>query len=72
VGAWCYPQVHAAPKGVADFARGGLLSAYRQRLAPERFEAFAAAYEAALLQALGPGRVHFAFRRVFAWGVTAR
>ncbi len=50
------------------FARGGLLSAYRSRLSPERFEAFVAAYRAALEAELGPGPVLFPFQRVFAWG----
>jgi trans-aconitate 2-methyltransferase len=68
VGAWHYPQVHERARGLADFARGGLLSGYRERLPPARFEAFAAAYEAELERALGPGRVFFPFRRVLVWG----
>jgi trans-aconitate 2-methyltransferase len=67
-GAWLYPQQHLDAGGVADFARGGLLSAYRARLEPAHFEAFVQAYRAALSEALGPGPIRFAFRRVFAWG----
>jgi trans-aconitate 2-methyltransferase len=67
-GAWLYPQRHASVEGLVDFARGGLLSAYRGRLAPERFEAFVAAYRAALARELGPGPVFFPFQRVLAWG----
>jgi trans-aconitate 2-methyltransferase len=51
-GAWLYPQRHADVGGLVDFARGGLLSAYRPRLAPARFEAFVGAYREALQAAL--------------------
>ncbi len=68
VGTWRYPQRHANVAGLVDFARGGLLSAYRERLTPEAFERFVADYHAALEQELGPGPVFFAFRRVFIWG----
>jgi len=67
-GAWLYPQRHPDPGGLVEFARGGLLSAYRSRLPPERFEALVSAYRRALDQALGPGPVFFPFQRVFAWG----
>jgi trans-aconitate methyltransferase len=67
-GAWLYPQRHADAGGLVDFARGGLLSAYRPRLSPERFEDFVAAYRRALDAALGPGPVFFPFQRVIAWG----
>lgn len=67
VGEWLYPQKHESPRGLVDFARGGLLSPYRERLAPARFEAFVEAYEAALVRELGPGPVFFPFRRLFVW-----
>jgi trans-aconitate 2-methyltransferase len=68
IGTWHYPQRHPDVAGVVAFARGGLLSPYRQRLSPERFEAFVAEYEAALRRELGAGPVFFAFRRVFVFG----
>jgi trans-aconitate 2-methyltransferase len=68
VGTWRYPQRHASVDGLVEFARGGLLSAYRERLAPDDFEHFVADYRAALLNELGAGPVFFAFRRVFVWG----
>lgn len=67
-GAWLYPQRHADVGGLVAFARGGLLSAYRPRLAPARFEAFVGAYREALQATLGDGPIFFPFRRIFAWG----
>lgn len=52
---------------LADFARGGLLSAYRARLDDADFGAFGAACARALEQALGPGPLTFPFRRLFVW-----
>lgn len=68
VGTWRYPQHHPGVEGIVAFARGGLLSPYRERLSPEQFEAFAAAYTAALRAELGDGPVFFPFRRVFVFG----
>lgn len=68
VGTWHYPQRHASPAGLVAFARGGLLSPYRERLGPETFEAFARRYEDELVAELGPGPVFFPFRRLFVWG----
>lgn len=65
VGTWRYSQVHASSDGIAEFAQGGLLSAYRARLSAEDFTRFVAAYRAALRRRLGEGPVFFAFRRVF-------
>jgi len=65
VGTWRYPQLHASVDGLVAFAQGGLLTAYRSRLSPERFEAFCAAYARALRARYGDGPVFFAFRRVF-------
>lgn len=65
VGTWRYPQLHASSDGLADFAEGGLLSAYRARLGAEDFERFRLAYRAALRTRLGDAPVFFAFRRVF-------
>jgi trans-aconitate 2-methyltransferase len=67
VGTWHYPQRHERTAGLADFARGGLLSAYRARLTEAEFEAFVAAYTGELEAALGPGPLTFPFRRLFAW-----
>lgn len=67
VGTWYYPQPHEHASGLADFARGGMLSAYRARLSDAEFEAFVAAYARALEQALGPGPLTFPFRRLFVW-----
>lgn len=71
-GEWLYPQRHADVGGLVAFARGGLLSAYRSRLSPDRFEDFATAYEVALRAELGSGPVFFPFRRVLAWGERPR
>jgi trans-aconitate 2-methyltransferase len=68
VGAWLYPQRHPEAQAVADFARGGLLSPYRERLEPEAFARYEAEYRKALRKAWGPGPVFFPFRRVFVWG----
>jgi trans-aconitate 2-methyltransferase len=68
VGTWRYPQRHDGVEGLVAFARGGLLSPYRERLSAEAFEAFAAAYRDALRAELGDGPVFFAFRRVFVFG----
>lgn len=65
VGTWRYPQLHASPDGIAEFAQGGLLSAYRARLSPHDFTRFVDEYRAALRRVLGDGPVFFAFRRVF-------
>lgn len=65
VGTWLYPQRHASVDGLADFARGGLLTAYRARLAPDDFARFDAAYRGALRRRLGDGPVFFPFRRLF-------
>jgi len=65
VGTWRYPQLHASSEGLADFAEGGLLSAYRARLNAADFERFRVAYRAALRTRLGNAPVFFAFRRVF-------
>jgi trans-aconitate 2-methyltransferase len=65
VGTWRYPQLHASSEGIADFAEGGLLSAYRARLSAADFERFRVAYRAALRGRLGDTPVFFAFRRVF-------
>ena len=65
VGTWRYPQLHASSEGLADFAEGGLLSAYRARLGADDFERFRLAYRAALRVRLGDAPVFFAFRRVF-------
>jgi trans-aconitate 2-methyltransferase len=67
VGTWRYVQHHGGVAGLADFARGGLLSPYRARLEPERFEAFVSAYTEALRARLGDGAVLFPFRRLFLW-----
>lgn len=65
VGTWRYPQLHQNSDGIAEFAQGGLLSAYRARLSPEDFTRFVNAYRASLRARLGTGPVFFAFRRVF-------
>lgn len=65
VGTWRYPQLHASSDGIAEFAQGGLLSAYRSRLSAEDFTRFVAAYRAALRGRYGDQPVFFAFRRVF-------
>lgn len=65
VGTWRYPQLHRSSDGLAEFAQGGLLSAYRARLSPEDFTRFVNDYRAALRRRLGDGPVFFAFRRVF-------
>ncbi len=65
VGTWRYPQLHASSDGLADFAEGGLLSAYRARLGAGDFERFRLSYRAALRARLGDAPVFFAFRRVF-------
>lgn len=65
VGTWLYPQLHASVDGLADFARGGLLTAYRARLSPEDFTRFDAAYRAGLRRRFGDGPVFFPFRRLF-------
>lgn len=71
VGTWFYPQHHASADGVADFAKGGLLSPYRERLSAEAFTRFEIAYRQALKRALGNGPVFFPFRRVFVWAKVA-
>ncbi len=71
VGTWYYPQRHDDAAGLADFARGGLLSAYRARLSADDFEAFVAAYAAELRLALGEGPLTFPFRRLFVWARAA-
>lgn len=65
VGTWYYPQLHQSVDGLLEFAKGGLLSAYRARLQPADFERFCAVYRDALQRELGAGPVFFAFRRVF-------
>ena len=65
VGAWLYPQLHETPDGLAEFAQGGMLSAYRARLGAEDFTRFVAAYKAELRKRLGDGPTFFAFKRVF-------
>lgn len=65
VGAWYYPQLHASSDGLAEFAQGGLLSAYRARLSAADFARFVEAYRASLRRRLGEGPAFFAFRRVF-------
>ena len=67
-GSWIYPQRHPNADGVLEFAYGGLLSTYRERLSKEQFLDFAYDYGLALREELGPGAVFFPFRRVFAWG----
>ncbi|MGV3625510.1 MAG: methyltransferase domain-containing protein [Archangium sp.] len=71
VGTWRYPQLHQSSDGIAEFAQGGLLSAYRARLSPEDFKRFVDAYRTALRRALGEGPVFFAFRRVFVFAAIA-
>ena len=67
VGTWLYPQLHESSDGIAAFAQGGLLSAYRARLQPADFERFVDAYRKALRARLGDGPVFFPFQRVFVW-----
>jgi trans-aconitate 2-methyltransferase len=71
VGTWYYPQHHASAQGLVDFAKGGLLSPYRERLTPEAFTRFELAYQQALARAYSNGPVFFAFRRVFVWAQLA-
>ncbi len=71
VGTWRYPQLHASSDGLAEFAQGGLLSAYRSRLSAEDFTRFVVAYRAALRARCGDGPVFFAFRRVFVFAAMA-
>jgi trans-aconitate 2-methyltransferase len=65
VGTWLYPQLHETPDGLADFAQGGMLSAYRARLGAEDFGRFVEAYKRELRKRLGDGPTFFAFKRVF-------
>lgn len=67
VGVWYYPQLHQSSDGLVEFARGGLLSAYRARLSAQDFERFCATYGDALRAHFGTGPVFFPFRRVFFW-----
>lgn len=65
VGTWYYPQLHPSSDGIADFAQGGLLSAYRAKLSAADFERFTTSYREALRARCGAGPVFFPFRRVF-------
>ncbi|MFT3710804.1 MAG: methyltransferase domain-containing protein [Archangium sp.] len=65
VGTWYYPQLHESSDGIAQFAMGGLLSAYRSKLNEADFERFVADYKAALRKRCGEGPAFFPFRRVF-------
>ncbi|MBL8912913.1 MAG: methyltransferase domain-containing protein [Archangium sp.] len=65
VGTWYYPQLHQSSDGILEFAKGGLLSAYRSKLSAGDFEKFCASYGDALRERCGKGPVFFPFRRVF-------
>lgn len=63
-----YGHLLPSTRSIVQWVRGALLTAYEQRLSPELYERFVAAYEARLVAALGEQEPCFyPFRRIFIW-----
>jgi trans-aconitate 2-methyltransferase len=63
-----YGHVLPSTRSIVQWVRGALLTAYEQRLEPELYERFVAAYEARLVEVLGEQEPCFyPFRRIFIW-----
>lgn len=53
---------------VVEWVKGTLLTAYRRRLSPSRYEQFVAVYRDRLTDRLGPARPYFyPFKRILCW-----
>ena len=58
----------AGPEEAVEWARGSILTPYRERLTPELFETFVARYRARLLRRLGEARPYLlTYRRLLLW-----
>lgn len=58
----------AGPEEAVEWARGSILTPYRERLTPELFEAFVVRYRARLLRRLGEARPYLlTYRRLLLW-----
>lgn len=63
-----YAHVLPGPEAVVDWVRGTLLTAFEERLGPDRYAAFLERYRARLLAALPDERPYlYGFKRILFW-----
>lgn len=63
-----YAHVLPGPEAVVDWVRGTLLTAFEERLGPDRYAAFLERYRARLLAALPADRPYlYGFKRILFW-----
>lgn len=68
-----YPHLLDHSRSVIDWVRGTMLTRFQQRLDPETFAEFVAAYERRLIATIGDRAPYFfPFQRILLWGRLAR